>query len=70
MRAKAIAGTSHGPLALGCPDPRRQEGLLGFAFQRAVDGDATKWLTWLKVFKSVVPNPQVRATYPSNELPI
>jgi len=35
-----------------------------------VDGGATKWLTSLKVFKSVVRDPQVGATYPSNEQPV
>jgi hypothetical protein len=69
FRAMAIAGTHTVLIALDCPEPRRQ-GLLGFAFQRSVDGGATKWLSSLKVFKSVVSNPQPGAIYPSNEQPI
>lgn len=67
--AKAIAGTYTILIALDCKEARRQ-GLHGFAFQRQVAGGATKWLTSLKVFKSVVPNPQAGAIYSSEEQPI
>jgi phosphatidylserine/phosphatidylglycerophosphate/cardiolipin synthase-like enzyme len=60
FRVKAIAGTRAVLIALDCAEPRRH-GLLGFAFKReVVDAPQTgfKWLRSLKVFKSVVPNPQ------------
>ena len=70
FRAKAIAGTHTALLAIDRAEPRRQ-GLLGFAIKREVgDGGDAKWLAWLKVFKSVIPAPQVGAIYTSDKFPI
>jgi phosphatidylserine/phosphatidylglycerophosphate/cardiolipin synthase-like enzyme len=60
FRVKAIAGTRTVLIALDCKEERRH-GLLGFAFKREVVEGASvgsKWLRSLKVFKSVVPEPQ------------
>jgi phosphatidylserine/phosphatidylglycerophosphate/cardiolipin synthase-like enzyme len=57
--AKVITGTHAILMALNCKDERRK-GLLGFAFKREVvgSGQPAKWLRSLKVFPSVVPDPQ------------
>jgi phosphatidylserine/phosphatidylglycerophosphate/cardiolipin synthase-like enzyme len=57
--AKVITGTHAILMALNCKDERRK-GLLGFAFKREVvgSGQPAKWLRSLKVFQSVVPDPQ------------
>ena len=60
FRVKAIAGTHTILIAIDCPEPRRH-GLLGFAFRREAVGRRArgyKWLPSLKVFKSVIPEPQ------------
>lgn len=60
FKAKAIAGTHTVLIALDCVEARRH-GLLGFAFKREIvgaGGAGGKWLRSLKVFKSVVPEPQ------------
>jgi hypothetical protein len=60
FRVKAIAGTHTILIAIDGPEPRRQ-GLLGFAFRREAVGRRArgyKWLRSLKVFKSVIPEPQ------------
>lgn len=70
FRAKAIAGTHTILIALDCAEPRRK-GLLGFGFKREVaGGGATKWLSSLKVFRSVVANPQVGTIYSTEQHPI
>src|SRR5262245_54896069 len=72
FRAKAIAGTRAGMIALDCDDSARK-GLLGFAFRRQRVGTdpEPKWLRSLKVFESVVPNPDPdKGDYRTNEFPI
>ena len=67
--AKAIAGTHTILIALDCKEECRH-GLLGFAFKREVAGGGEKWLTSLKVFKSVEPNPQAGTIYSTEQYPI
>jgi phosphatidylserine/phosphatidylglycerophosphate/cardiolipin synthase-like enzyme len=72
FRARAIAGTRAVLMAIDCDDNARK-GLLGFAFRRARVGSkpAPKWLRSLKVFKSVVPKPDVeKGDYRTNDFPI
>jgi hypothetical protein len=72
FRAKAIAGTRAVMIALDCDDSARK-GLLGFAFRRQRVGTdpEPKWLRSLKVFESVVPNPDPdKGDYRTNEFPI
>lgn len=69
---KAIAGTYTILLALDCAEPRRH-GLKGFAIKRETLDAATpttKWLRSLKVFKSVVPDPDPGHRYSTWEHPI
>lgn len=57
---RAIAGTQVVLMAMDCPEPRRS-GLLGFAIakKRSDPESQFRWLRSLKVFRSVVPNPNV-----------
>ncbi|MBS1791767.1 MAG: hypothetical protein JST85_28925 [Acidobacteria bacterium] len=60
FRVKAIAGTHTVLIAMDCSETCRH-GLMGFAIRREVIGEndaSPKWLRSLKVFKSVVPDPQ------------
>lgn len=72
FRARAIAGTRAIMIALDCDDTARA-GLLGFAFRRQRVGadPEPKWLRSLKVFKQVVPKPDLeKGDYRTNEFPI
>jgi phosphatidylserine/phosphatidylglycerophosphate/cardiolipin synthase-like enzyme len=68
----AIAGTRAVLMAIDC-DSQARKGLLGFAFRRRRIGQqpAPKWLRSLKVFESIVPNPDLdNGDYRTNEFPI
>jgi hypothetical protein len=58
FKASAIAGSRAIMIALNCK-PTACKGLLGFAFRRTRQGGEAKWLRSLKVFKTVVPKPDV-----------
>ena len=72
FRARAIAGTRAIMIALDCDEAARP-GLMGFAFRRkrvGVDPEP-KWLRSLKVFKTIVPKPDLeKGDYRTNEFPI
>lgn len=70
FRVFAVAGTRAIMIALDC-DRSARKGLLGFAFRRTRAGGASKWLRSQKVFKSVVPRPDlVHGDYRTNQFPI
>ena len=71
FRATAIAGTRAVMLALDCDEDARK-GLLGFAFRRQRVGKdpEPKWLRSLKVFETVVPKPDPKGDYRTNEFPV
>lgn len=70
FKAFAIAGTRAIMIALDCENDARQ-GLLGFAFRRKRQGGEPRWLRSQKVFKSVVPKPDVdHGDYRTNKFPI
>ena len=70
FKAFAVAGTRAIMIALDCDDDARK-GLLGFAFRRQRAGEQAKWLRSQKVFKSIVPNPDVeKGVYRTNQFPI
>lgn len=72
FKVHAIAGTHTILIALDCEEKHRH-GLLGFAFKRErVDArqKGAKWLRSLKVFRSVVPDPDEKVRYSSWEHPI
>lgn len=65
----AIAGSRVVLIALTC-DPAKLQGLRGFAFKRATGTGAGSYLKGLKVFKSVVPNPDSKAEFSTFDHPI
>jgi phosphatidylserine/phosphatidylglycerophosphate/cardiolipin synthase-like enzyme len=65
---KAISGTHVVLMAMNMDEPTRA-GLRGFAIKRGVAGGNQTWLTGIKYFKKVVPNPVNGATYSSQEQP-
>lgn len=72
FKAKAIAGTRTVMIALDCENEARK-GLLGFAFRRQRIGSdpEPKWLRSLKVFESVVPEPDPEhGDYRTDKFPI
>jgi phosphatidylserine/phosphatidylglycerophosphate/cardiolipin synthase-like enzyme len=67
---KAIAGTHVVLLAFDCV-PSCRKGLMGFSVEREIvghGGTGPKWLRSLKVFKSVVPDPE-KAQHPADGSP-
>ena len=70
IKARAIAGTRTVLLALDATAKGRR-GLLGFAIKRRDDTENQEyWLRAIKVFKSVVPQPDGKASYSTLDQPI
>ena len=69
FRAHVIAGTRVILIALDLSQ-ENAKGLAGFAFKREPSPGHSDWLTGLKVFKSLEPNPKPNAHYSTSENPI
>jgi phosphatidylserine/phosphatidylglycerophosphate/cardiolipin synthase-like enzyme len=69
LRARVTAGTRVVQIALDL-DPDKVAGLRGFAIKRAVGGGAADFLTGLKFFKDLVPNPVKGDTYSTRQHPV
>jgi phosphatidylserine/phosphatidylglycerophosphate/cardiolipin synthase-like enzyme len=69
FRAHVIAGTRVILIALDLSQ-EKAKGLAGFAFKREPSPGHSDWLTGLKVFKSLEPNPKPNAHYSTSEDPI
>ena len=71
LSAKVVAGTRVVLMALDMPEQART-GLRGFAFKRGVSGSGkpAQWLTGIKYFKDLVPNPKPGVQYSTRQHPI
>src|SRR6202022_3962385 len=69
FRARVIAGTRVILIALDMSE-EKAKGLMGFALKREPSSAPGQWLSGLKVFKTLEPNPKPNVQYSTFEDPI